>query len=478
MLLLVSGACYGQQEFPVYPNGLIYNEATMAQLGAIVDSLNLKFKTCDLSHPYFSLPQGWASVVKVPGKEARNRIANGISFAEYKRLHPSSVREKALYVVKARYTDYDGKQRIEYSGLPYGWNSATSITVKANGKNDKTTGWILTEKGDMAMYLEKLEQIELPFDYARLVQYVDCMIDTTASVFFPSAQASLFQTVKPSGAKAYEFQQWADGYPGQPKLPAYKELEKQNLEWNAAYETYYKEYKIWDSLRLNWLDAQMSRSAYWKSVLMEAVEEGVENGNSDAKLEFYVARYLSKTDALKLMRSRRVMGTCSMDQSPRYHAMSICQLAAETAQWDIFLRSHLDIMNDRFQRMSDGSYAWAGRQTYLKELEELDIHAIDLLLGISLRVENVSSNHYLGSINRVGRALADAANKDELENRMLTMMQDNKLDVYNRLLMAYLYGNYSYNLADEHRKKARLEQLEEVVTKMPEPVREVWKRQK
>jgi len=44
-----------------------------------------------------------------------------------------------------------------------------------------------------------------------------------------------------------------------------------------------------------------------------------------------------------------------MDESPRTHARAIALLAAETNNWDILLRAHIDIMNDRFERRSDGS---------------------------------------------------------------------------------------------------------------------------
>ncbi len=49
-----------------------------------------------------------------------------------------------------------------------------------------------------------------------------------------------------------------------------------------------------------------------------------------------------------------------------------------------------------FDRMSDGSYAYAGRKTYLKELEELNLDVVDLILGLSLRAENMAEKHYVG----------------------------------------------------------------------------------
>ena len=125
------------------------------------------------------------------------------------------------------------------------------------------------------------------------------------------------------------------------------------------------------------------------------------------------------------------------------HAVNIAQLAAETTNWEVFLKAHLDIMNDRFERMSDGNYAWGRRKTYLKELEELNINTLNLLIGISLRTENNATNHYYGSISRVGRAFSDSKNKEEIENEILSMIKDPELDNYNRIISYYLFLNYN-----------------------------------
>ena len=474
LLIFVSWHCYGQyNEFNTYSNGLIYDESTMNKLGSIVDSLNLKFRSCDLSHPYFAYPQGKASLVEIPNKTILRMIETGISFSTFVEKYPRNVKQRDVWIVKSRYENYEDKKLIRYSGLPQGRGGGPSVTVTDKKSNDKTTGWIVDDDGDRAFYIERLEDRELPFDYARLVQYVDCMIDTTAEVYFSSAKGEVYQQVDET-SKAHQFISWAEKFPGKPKDPDYK-IENQNID--SAYLAYNKSYERWDSLRILALDKKMDTAAYWNNVLSDAADEGLLTGNSDAMLEFYVSRYLSKDIALKLMRSRRVVGNCSQDQSPRYHAMNICKLAAETTQWDIFLRSHLDIMNDRFDRQSDGSYAWAGRMTYLKELEELDIPAIDLLLGTSLRVNNVSSNHYWGSIGRVGRALADASDKDQLEARLAAMIQDEKLDPYNRLLMAYLFDNYAYHLKDENRKALSKQILQDAVNAMPDYVKVAWEKE-
>lgn len=469
-LMLISKLCFGQQtEFTVYQNGLIYDAPTMTKLGAIVDSLNLRFRSCDLSHPYYSIPQGKATFVSIPNKEAQKLIESGASLETFRQRYASNIQSE-LWLIKYKYTNYKGNAIIEYSSLP--GKGEHSINVKDTRANDKTSGWIMSDDKSEAFYFIKLERFTLPHNYARLVQYVDCMIDTTAKIFFPEAKGSVYEQAT-QGSKASEFIKFARTFPNEPKQPDYNELSEK--EYDKAIRKYYVEYNVWDSLRILKLDEKMFKSTYARSLLLDAIAESIDTRNSSSEFEFYVSRYGSKEQALQLKRSRRVIGNCSQDQSPRYHAIEICQLAAATTQWDIFLRSHLDIMNDRFERQSDGSYAWAQRKTYLKELEALDIPAVDLLLGTCLRVSNVSDNHYFGSIGRVGRALTDATNKKQTEQKMLAMIRDTTLDPYNRLLIAYLVDNYAHNLEEEE-KNACLKELEEATSTLPELVKKVWEK--
>ncbi len=436
-----------ESEFTIHDNGLIYDIHTMNSLGRIVDSLNLKFKTCD-PKAYRSLPQGQATYFHIKSKlnikHARELIRKNASPEDFKNAFPLAHHRKD-WIVKSKYTDYRGTNRIEYATLPLRNTPRVEIDIFDNGANDKTTGWIFTSHDDglSAMYLHDLQEIPIPTNYASLIQYVDCMIDTTAEIYRVE-HADLEKPI-PVGSKIQAFLEWADRYEGEPQLP--------DISWDSPFaeEQYYKfrrEYEQWNNKRLADLDVKMNNGHYYKSLLMEAAEEAIAENTSNEVLEFYVERYLSPSQALEMKRSRRPMGYCSMDIRPRLHAASICRLAAETSQWDIFLRAHLDIMNDRFDRQTDGSYAWAGRGTYLKELEELDINAPDLLIGTCLRSINVNDNHYCGDIRRIGRALSETSTPELVVAQLATMISDETLDTYNRLLMAYVFDNFIYHLPD------------------------------
>jgi hypothetical protein len=174
-----------------------------------------------------------------------------------------------------------------------------------------------------------------------------------------------------------------------------------------------------------------------------------------------------KEGLLDKLRSTQVIGSCSMDNSPRVHAVNIALLSAETLNWKIFLRSHLDILNDNFQRMSDGSYAWEGRKTYIKELEVLDINVPDLVFGIALRVENPAKNHYYGSISRLGRAISESNNKQQIEDSILAMIKDEQLDAYNRILNYFLFLNYNHYTQSKPEKIANRKKLENAIATLP-----------
>ncbi|PID68015.1 MAG: hypothetical protein CR968_03800 [Flavobacteriia bacterium] len=171
---------------------------------------------------------------------------------------------------------------------------------------------------------------------------------------------------------------------------------------------------------------------------------------------------------LDKLRSTRVVGHCSMDSAPRKHAVNIAMLSAETHNWKVFLRAHLDVMNDAFDRMSDGSYAWGERQTYIKELEELDINVLDLIIGIALRVENPANNHYYGDVNRLGRALAESGNRAEVEHQLFSMLEDKELDLFNRIIGLYIIENYIYNLTDKNAQQKLESALKESVKTLPQ----------
>lgn len=457
-------------EFEVHKNGLIYDEVTMQRLGTIVDSLNLKFKVCE-PKTFRSLPQGLASIISFRGdfKPIKKAMQNGMPLEDVLSKFPDVILLGREHVYQYEYTDYRNRDFIKYATLPLRDRQEFEIRLPNKAANRRSDGWIFEEDEEensiTAFWLEDVVERELPKDYAHLVQYVDCMIDTTATIYVGDAARSSFADPG-KNSKISEFLNMANQFPGRPEEP--------KLKWEDStdyvrYDEFVKELKEWNSRRIKSLDTKMKYVAN-RQLLTDALAEA-RTGNGHAELEFYVARYLSAEEALEMKRLRKPVGMCSQDQTPRIHAVEICKLAAQTAKWDIFLRAHLDVMNDRFERVSDGSYAWGRRGTYLKELEQLNINVIDLIIGTALRASNVNENHYFGDISRVGRAVAESGQLDEFKDRILKMVADEELDTFNRLLMAYLYLNHNYYINDQYTRQTNHERLVKALASMPENIR-------
>ena len=462
MIILVSYGFGQHTEFKTHANGLMYSDTTMKQLKFIVDSLNLKFRACDLNKTYYAKQQAIAHYVHLEKgnlSRAKTDMEAGIPFKEFLKKYPKSKVEEALLVVRFSYQNYSGEDVVEFSSLL----KEHEIIIADDKKpyiqpmlSEWLSGSASSGKSVFGFYfITEFQKKPLPEPYARMVQYADCMVDTTVQVFKEEAQRTGVRYDHDRPLQVAKFMSYVDEKTNKPKYD----------EDNS--KEYWKEYEAWESQLFSLTDQKLARDAEFQKLLEKAVDEALKKGGSDEWFESFVGRYYSRKTELELKRGRVVVGGCSMDDSPRIHAREIAILSAETVSWEIFLRAHLDIMNDRFERVSDGSYAWAGRSTYIKELEELDINVIDLILGISLRVENPSQNHYYGSIGRLGRALAETENRAILEAKMLEMIEDETLDSYNRIILCYLFMNYSYHLKDDDTKTQGLKKLKKAIKSLP-----------
>jgi hypothetical protein len=89
----------------------------------------------------------------------------------------------------------------------------------------------------------------------------------------------------------------------------------------------------------------------------------------------------------------------------------------------------------------------------LKELEELNLNIVDLMLGLSLRAQNVADNHYYGTIWRLGWALAESKEKNLFEEKAISIFRDDTLDEFNRGLIFLLYKTHLRYLKEEEAKQ-------------------------
>lgn len=463
-------------EFTVHDNGLIYSPQTMSQLNHIVDSLNLKFKVCEPKR-FVTVPQAHAVVVSLDslGKKARKDLQNGMKWEDFTKKYPFAKVNTEGLIIRDMETNDNGRVDLTFQEF----NAyRVSIDNTPENRSDKVKNkWFFDNSSDSEyltafFFLTDFESKPLPDRVARLVQYADCLVDTNTTIFFPQANRGYDWTSPKKEVKLppnlTEFKAAFDIC--NRDRPNYEQFEKKNKKKSeeAIEKSYDEAYKKWETLQQARIDS-FERAPNFLPLLKNALAEALRDTISDSVLEDYAQKHnlLTAENQLFFNRNRIVYGQCSQDASPRYHAQKIAVLAAETTNWEVFLRAHLNIMNDRFPRVSDGSYAWAKRKTYIRELEELGINVNDLLLGISFSAENAAKNHYFGNISRLGRALSETKNPQEIEKAMFAAIEDASLDDLNRLRMYYLFLNYNYNLADATQKQKNKTLLAASVAKLP-----------
>lgn len=160
---------------------------------------------------------------------------------------------------------------------------------------------------------------------------------------------------------------------------------------------------------------------------------------------------------LEEWRNLRIKRDCGMDKRPLRYAVELAQIAAAAERWDIFLRAHLYVLEERYQVPCKEC-----PQTHMMELEALNIDVPALLLGSLLSIQSKHSHHYFKDHQKLAKALKEAKDKEYILEQVLTMIQEEQLDTYNRYKAAHLY--LEYLLEKRHIEDNKANFLEEVKT--------------
>jgi len=342
--------CLGQiEEFNISSDELLYDNETMIQLGHIVDSLNIKFKKCEFDKTYYSKYQAKAhflTLSKGKIKEAIKDMENDMPFKDFVKKYRKSEFQKELLVIKYNYKNRNEKDVVEFRSVIeeniFDFSENPDLYVRP-----MKSRWVFQNYKNFIRgfyFITEFEKKPLTEHYSRMIQYTDCMIDTNTQIFSANAHRTSYNGNSNISLAVEKFMSFVNSETNKPQ----NDIEDPRR--------YYDDMKAWYSSRVPILDSIYRNNNEFRETLNNAISDALINGGSCHEFEEYVGRYSSYEDKLELKRGRIVVGTCSMDSSPRYHAKDIAVLSAETSNWEIFLRAHLDIMNDFFARGSDGSY--------------------------------------------------------------------------------------------------------------------------
>ena len=140
-------ACSQNAEFKVYPNGLIYSERTMAKLSRIVDSLNLKYKTCNYNTVFNSKSQTIGHVVKMEKGNilaAKNDLQNAISLDEFLKKYPEAKIERDVLILRSKYKNYQNQEIVDIQHFDL--NSDYGFSIESEDlslyQKDFTNKWL------------------------------------------------------------------------------------------------------------------------------------------------------------------------------------------------------------------------------------------------------------------------------------------------------------------------------------------------
>ncbi|MFC6997464.1 hypothetical protein [Rufibacter roseus] len=466
----------GLSGFKPNQNNFVYSPITISKFKSIVDSININFEKSEVNLQYFSKPQAKAHYVYLNSGNVREAIRDmeqNLPFKEFLRKYPSAKVLPELLVLKERVSDIYGNSQIKFRAVSFNEEHARSFTRENLPEvyNRPLKGkylWQHYPKTDYsqetleAFYLvEEFQPKRLPVTYTRMLQYSNSLVDTTAQIFYSDAKDYGYNPYEklPSKDAILQFLQYINWKTSKPEYTINNQLDEKGLKILV------QRINEWEVNRFKIIDQSIATTAKFKTLLTNALTQSITTGKSTSEFEEYVAKYHSPEAALELKRKRVVTRTCGY--GPDEHIQNIAKLSAQTGDWEIFIRALLDILDERYIKMSNGSYSFAARRTYVYELEVLNINVLNLLLGISLQIENPSQNHYFGNIHRISSAIAESRFAPQFEQQLLNMIKDSQLDDYNRVVMIDLFMNYTNNLEDEKRKEANKTMLQAAAQKLP-----------
>ncbi|MBC7552411.1 MAG: hypothetical protein H7257_00375 [Taibaiella sp.] len=450
------------QELIEYPNGLIYHDTTIRKMQKIVESMQTNYSKVKHVPNYKSLKQGLCNYIIMDTgdlNQALEDIMNKIGFEQFLKKYPHARCQQAVTVVESHKLGerYGYVTRYQLADLEMG--DEFDITDASYYYNDNDEGRWGYDTGreypDYKLHLKAIyftsncRQQVIPAKYSSLVHFVDYIIDTSTTLF-------RYVTGK----------QYAKHWLYDDEMPTL---------YTPFFDRFYayidsachcrrvdSKSKFCDSFI-----AVLLKQDTFRHLFSNAVQEAIRVGIESEDFEYLVEKYDSKKHALQLKRERIVYGTCMEDDAPRIHEFEIARLATEIGLWRVFIRAHISLMNENFNRHNDLSAIWTERLTYIKELEEMHLQTNKLLTGMAFSISDGAANHYTCSIWKIGRALADCKNTEYAEEVLFAAISDTTLDLYNRIVFMRLAMEYIHNTNDSLRKQELLIRLKKGASNLP-----------
>lgn len=455
----------------------IYTQEAKQKLGKIVDSLNLRFKKQHLNKKYYARPQAKAHIIYTDKNVTaiKKDIENNISFENFEKKYPNTIDAKDELIIKEIYYDEIDKgtnTNFEIKSLRFNYRNDNKYR-KENTTNQNIqwkNKWVIGNFSDNTEYTylnaiyitEEFEGTAIPEEYGNMISYVDCMIDTNATIILANPK---YDEINPTNDKktkklkklSNKFDRFTKQYKKKnpyPKLdnnkfkksiPSDKLMCLEEIKkLSTINDEYSNSQNQWDKDKYIYIKSNLAKE---KDLVLKVYQDCIENNdNTISYMENYLNEILSGSQMLDLIRRRAIIyPDCGTDYRSVFHLQQIEYLTTETAQWDIFLRTHLDLMKNSLY------YAYNRRiqkteKRFIQVVESLNINLVELLIGSILKFEHSFNNHYFNDDRTIGIIFSVSKNKKKFEEQIYTMLADTKLDIYNRILIYHSFLRYLQNI--------------------------------
>ena len=188
---------HSQTEF-TSDSDFLYNQSTMDRLSLIVDSLNIRYRSCGYERDYLSLPQAMGHYFLLKGLTMHMKLPRKWTtvcpFEDFEKKYKKATIHQDHLIVQFSYVNYKGDSVLEYSTIAINTYSGFEIArTPKNAMPVESAGkcmYEINEKGPYSdenirgfFFTTNIEQTKLNEHYAGQIQYADCMVDTTASMY-------------------------------------------------------------------------------------------------------------------------------------------------------------------------------------------------------------------------------------------------------------------------------------------------------
>ena len=461
LTLLISGNIFCQNS--------IINDSDIPKLDSIIKHLEKDYRQSG-NLVFYSLPQTSANYFEIITKEPNNfltELKKSKNLEQLQNEFKGLQVDKDLLVIKNVYSDYKKEKKLEIKSFEISNTQNHGIKLSFNDslnqKDIKHFHSYYTNKKDSITTIRgfflnnPFKSIVIPKKLSDWIGYTDAIVRPETSIFYNKNNKSneyipYKRTIIDSLVRYYEIKT--------DKPPYRKEQD---------FISRRKELDRWQSKKEKFVDSLYTNDKHFKKLLIEALSYAEDNKVSNGDLEDFTAQLISKNKALELMRQNQQVGTCSFDNGPIVQQKRIAALAARTQNWEVFIKSFLNVMNDNVSRNVNSNIASNARKTYIEELDKLDLDIDKILLGSNIRIEDTIRKHYFSDGSKIAKAYAklNSDKQEYFENTVFEIIRDKKIDAFNKLHFYNTFKNYQYFLKDSIKKIEIEKSIEKLILLLP-----------